>query len=143
MKFKNYNPPPSYPRPEMPKGPPSPALPARSAAPGLPNGPESHGIAPVGLLTITFPGNMKDSELAMVDRAIAPLAQSLNLKTLVLSQGQTASIQYDLSPLIAAIQAQTQAMAALAESNQGLIRAMAEDAGDGDDGEPRGYLNAR
>lgn len=46
--------------------------------------------------------------------------------------------------LALAIEAQTKALDRMAESNQGLIRAMAEDAGDSDDGElPRGYLNTR
>lgn len=55
----------------------------------------------------------------------------------------THDLEVLLTRLALAIEAQTKALDRMAESNQGLIRAMAEDAGESDDGEPRGYLNAR
>lgn len=60
-------------------------------------------------------------------RAMAePLCDSLGLKCLVLDSGLTAGVHYDLTPLIAAIQAQTEAINALAASNCELIQAMAQ-----------------
>lgn len=55
----------------------------------------------------------------------------------------TRALEVLLTRLALAIEAQTKALDRMAESNQGLIRAMAEDAGDSDGDEPRGYLNAR
>ena len=54
----------------------------------------------------------------------------------------THALEVLLTRLALAIETQTQALNKYAESNQDLIRAMAEDSGDGDD-EPQGYLNAR
>lgn len=63
----------------------------------------------------------------------SPTTQDLPMPVLVES----------LTRLALAIEAQTKALDKMAESNQGLIRAMAEDSGESDGDEPRGYLNAR
>lgn len=97
----------------------------------------------MGLLTIMFPNTLQENQIAQVKDYLAPVAESLNLQTIVLTEGAEARVQYDLSPLIEAIQLQVQAINRLADSNRDLVLAMAEDGGMDSDEPAQGYLNAR
>lgn len=71
------------------------------------------------------------------------LVQSEELGSNTGHPSHTHALEVLLTRLALAIEAQTKALDRMAESNQGLIRAMAEDAGESDGDELRGYLNAR
>ena len=76
--------------------------------------------------------------------ALEPAANRLGLELLFVGAGMKAEVYRDLTPLVEAIEKQTAAITALAESNRALVEAMAEaDADDDDDHAPAMYLDGR
>lgn len=56
-----------------------------------------------------------------------PIALALGAKVVVADGGADVTLHQDLSPLVAAITAQTEAITRLAMSNEALVAAMAEE----------------
>jgi len=118
-----------------------------AAASGLPNGPESqqneqHTSFPAGLLVVRYPGTLSHEQSARMIQILEPMAETLNLKAMLLDAGADAHIQTDNTALIAALGAQVEAINRLAASNEALVQAMAEAGDEGDEPQDQGtYLD--
>ena len=92
-----------------------------------------------GLLIIKADHPLPVEHAKRIEEAAQPVCEALKLRCIVVENGVDAGVSYDLSPLISAMLAQTEAINNLAESNRLLIQAMAE--ADGMDPEPTQYLD--
>lgn len=90
-----------------------------------------------GALIITTDEFLTEKQIGLLSGYAAAAAAELGLAPIVLDGGKKAEISHDLSGLIAAITAQTEAINHLAGSNMALVEAMTGPEGD----EVEQYLN--
>lgn len=112
------------------------------AEPGYGSGqpsPLSEQPSSSGVLVVSYPSALSMDSSAMLKEALEPLIQKLGLKSVVLDRGGQARVQLDLTPLVDAIKAQTEAITDLAASNAALVEAIAQgDEEPAEDAIPRG-----
>lgn len=125
-----------------------PAEAAKSEETGSSGKPSSHPSAPQpSLLVLSATQPLSGDQIEAMYKTLQPICQQLGMQALITERGMSVDVHRDLSPLIAAIQGQTEAIAALAEQtakaieqNATFLQAMAEQDG-GEDGPLTHYLS--
>ena len=79
------------------------------------------------LLVVKCPTILEIKDSQMIRSAMEPIALALGAEVVVADGGADVSLYQDLSPLVAAITAQTEAITRLAQSNEALVEAMAQE----------------
>lgn len=79
------------------------------------------------LLVVKCPQGLGIEDAQSIKEAMEPIALALGAKVVVAEGGADVQLHQDLSPLVAAIAAQTEAITRLAMSNEALVAAMAEE----------------
>jgi hypothetical protein len=86
-----------------------------------PNGPRP------SLLVLKCQQGLGIKDVKMIQEAFGPTAKALGAELVVTDGGSDLHWQQDLSPLVSAITAQTEAITRLAMSNEALVAAMADE----------------
>lgn len=98
---------------------------------------------PEAFVTLKPDRPLSEREAAALGDNAKQLGQSLGCRVVVVPHDVTLNTNLDLSPLIAAMEAQTAAMDRLVQSNALLVQALAEDLVDDDVGRPGAYLDGK
>lgn len=94
------------------------------------------------LLVLSTEQHLSQHQMDILKAQTEPLAAELGMALAVLPGGIKAEVHSDIGALVEAIQGQTQAITALAESNMMLIDAMSQGEDDIDpDAEPLTYMD--
>lgn len=82
---------------------------------------------PKSLLVVKVPTGLAQQDMEHLSRYMEPIGKKLRAEVVICPDGMEAQWQQDLSPLVSAIAAQTEAITRLAMSNEALVEAMAEE----------------
>lgn len=118
-----------------------PAQDANAVGDGSRSGQQSPQIvhAP-SLLVVSSERPLSEKQNELLLQQIQPVADAMGLTALVLEGGMKAEVYRDLSPLVAAIHAQTEAISKLVEQNASILLALTQFS---EEEEPQVYLNGR
>lgn len=103
---------------------------ARPDAPGSTSGCESPPSVSKGLLLVRYPANLPPSATNYLGEVADKVAMDLGLRGMMVPDSIEVQVQQDLSPLIEAIQAQTEAITKLAMVTAACVDALAAQAGE-------------
>ena len=132
--------------PTEPNGSPWPAQGAnaaekKSSNSGPSQGNGQHTFSPVGLLVVKAHRTITQEDGDRMKALLEPIAKRLNLETVVVDSTADVAAHYDPSVLVEALTLQVAAINRLADSNEALVQAMAQE--DDEDPEPSSYLDGR
>jgi len=100
---------------------------------GQPPSESQQSEQPRSLLVVKVPAGIALQDMEHLSRYMEPVGKKLSAEVVICPDGMDARWQQDLSPLVSAIAAQTQAITRLAQSNEALVQAMAQDDPDPDE----------